>query len=819
MKAPIFILITFGLFVSCTQPSGKIELTSRENCIDNGWRFKCDSTISASDLSYDDSKWRIVDLPHDWSIEDLPGQNDSSVIGPFAKSSQGGTSTGYTVGGTGWYRKEFALDNKQTGKQVYILFDGVYMHCDLWVNGKMAGSHNYGYTSFYFNITSLLNATNEKNVIAVRVTNTGKNSRWYSGSGIYRHVWLHITDPIHLPPWSVFITTPLATADSALIQIETQKIIAKNRNNLFIRLSVMDPSGHILATTTQSLASKNDQQNWSVKQFIPVIKPALWSPEKPSLYKANIQLLSGQKVVDSMSISFGIRAIQFSAEKGFLLNGQPVELKGGCMHHDNGLLGSATYDRAEIRRVKTLKANGFNAIRTSHNPPSKQLLDACDSIGMLVLDEAFDMWEAPKNQQDYSVYFKSDWKKDLSNFILRDRNHPSVIIWSIGNEINERYDSSGVRIAGQLTKWLKTIDTTRPVTAAVCEAWDHKDKSWADVQPAFKYLDVSGYNYQFRNYENDHKKYPQRIMMGTESVPLQAWENWNQVINDSWVIGDFVWTAMDYLGEAGIGHSVINVKNDQFAMHWPWVISWCGDIDICGDKKMQSYYRDVIWNRSRLEMNVHEPMAEGSIETVSFWGWPDEIQSWTFPGYENKKMQVNVYSSCQSVRLYLNDKLVSEKKITLADKNKITFEVPYQPGRLKAVGITDGKETTEKYLATVDTAYKIVLTAERSTITADRNDLAYIHMEIKDKNDQLVPDALSKVEFSISGDGELLAVGNASPDQPASFTSKICKTYRGKCLVIIRPFNKPGHVNITANSKGLLSGSVTIEVGIKAAKL
>jgi beta-galactosidase len=811
MKTTSLFLFSLFLFLSCSEQPGKIATGTREVPIDKGWHFICDSTISASDPLYDDSKWRLVDLPHDWSIEDLPGQNDSSIIGPFSKTATGGTATGFTVGGTGWYRKEFTLGQDQSGKQIYIHFDGVYMLCDVWVNGRQAGSHHYGYTPFYFNITPLLNAPDNKNVIAVQVRNTGKNSRWYSGSGIYRHVWLTITNPTHIAPWSIFITTPEVSGDSARIKIETQKIIAENNQpNLIIRSSVIDPSGQIISVT-ESAVTKNDNQEWSSQQFISILKPKLWSPEKTFLYKAHIKLISGQMIVDSMTIPFGIRSIQFSAEKGFLLNGQPVKLKGGCMHHDNGLLGSATFDRAEIRRIKLLKANGFNALRTSHNPPSKQLLDACDSIGILVLDEAFDMWEHPKNPQDYSLYFKQDWKNDLGSYILRDRNHPSVIIWSIGNEIYERSDTSGVRIAEQLANYVKSIDRTRPVTAAVCEAWDHPGRTWDVIQPAFKYLDVCGYNYHM-NYEKDHKEFPQRIMMGTESVAQQNKENWDHEMNDPWVIGDFVWTAMDYLGEVGCGHARINVKVDQFGMSWPWTNAWCGDIDICGDKKMQSYYRDVIWNRSLLEMNVHTPMPEGSTETINFWGWPDVIQSWTFPGNENKKMQVYVYSSCQSVKLFLNDKLIQEKQITLKDQYKISFDVPYQPGTIKAIGFIDGKEMAVKSLTTVDSAYKIVLVAERNAVDADRNDLAYIHAEIRDKNDHLIPDAVKKLDFSISGEGEWLAAGNASPDQPASFKGKSCKTFRGKCLIIIRPFEKTGKINITAKSQGLEPGSAEISV-------
>ncbi|NJO68772.1 MAG: hypothetical protein HC830_05365 [Bacteroidetes bacterium] len=351
-----------------------------------------------------------------------------------------------------------------------------------------------------------------------------------------------------------------------------------------------------------------------------------------------------------VKVPFGIRSIHFDAANGFMLNGKKVLLKGGCMHHDNGFLGSATIDRAEERRVELMKAYGFNAIRTSHNPPSRQFLDACDRVGVLVIDEAFDMWERPKNPQDYHRFFKEWWQKDISSMVMRDRNHPSIIMWSIGNEINERADSSGLIITRKLADEVHRLDPTRPVTAAICSFWDHKNRPWSATAPAFALLDVGGYNYMWKAYEEDHLLYPDRIMAGTESLPLEAYENWKQVEKNSWVIGDFVWTAMDYMGETGIGNSRLdNDPDNGFSRTWTWFNAYCGDIDLCGFKKPQLYYRDVIWGNSNIEMMVHAPVPEGRKEIVSMWGWPEEWQNWNWNGSEGKLMQVRVL---RNIRLY-----------------------------------------------------------------------------------------------------------------------------------------------------------------------
>jgi beta-galactosidase len=800
----ICLVLLIGSCTNIKKYPGEESLSNRDMAFDLGWKFFRDSINGAQEVAFNDSSWRTVDLPHDWSIEDLPARKGDTVIGHFSKKSIGTTSTGYAVGGTGWYRKTFTLNTEDTGKLVKINFDGVYMESNLWVNGAHVGSHMYGYTPFYFDISQYLNKPGKPNLIAVRVKNDGRNSRWYSGSGIYRHVWLSKVNPVNIETWGISVSTPKVSADKAEVDIA---VTIKNGNNSLNQIStlttIFNEQGKILCQAEANITTPG-VGNISTKQIVEISSPHLWSNENPNLYRAQVDIIANKRVVDRQNVKFGIRSIEFTAEKGFQLNGKSLELKGACMHHDNGLLGSATYDRAEERRIEIMKANGFNAIRTSHNPPSKQFLDACDRLGMLVIDEGFDMWEKPKNPNDYSRFFKQNWKSDLTSMILRDRNHPSVIIWSIGNEISERSDSSGVRIASEMRGCIREIDTTRPVTAAICEYWDHPGWTWQNSMPAFQNLDVGGYNYQWKQYGPDHTKFPHRIMMGTESVPKEAYENWQQVLKDSWVIGDFVWTGMDYLGETGIGHVYSgDRKEDYFLEPWPWFDAWCGDIDICGFKKPQSYFRDVVWGQSQIEIAVHSPYVNGKIEKVSFWGWPDEQTSWTWPGCEGKLMQVKVYSQAENVQLMLNDKLIGEKAISDSSKMTAIFDVPYQAGILKAVGITNGKEVASKTLTTAGPVTAIRLTADRSVINANRNDLAYITVEAIDNKGNLVPNVNLLVKTSVSGAGELQASGNGSPNDMQSFRKPTFNLFNGKGLIIIRPTTKPGIIEVRAETEKL----------------
>jgi beta-galactosidase len=776
-----------------------------EILFDDNWKFYKGDVPNGESQNLDEGNWRTVELPHDWSIEDLPNQSDS-VIGPFTIKSVGATSTGYTVGGTAWYRKHFLLNNT-SGKKLSVYFDGVYMNSDVWINGHHLGNHPYGYTPFSYDITPYLRSNGE-NLIAVRVKNEGKNSRWYSGSGIYRHVWLITTNANHIAPWGVYITTPAVSETVATVNIQTEVVQEeKSAQPLTIRTQIFDAKNKFIASKESTGVSGN-----TVNQTFNVSHPSLWSPSSPSLYHAITQIVQAGKIVDRVLTSFGIRSINITAAKGLLLNGKPIELRGGCVHHDNGPLGAATIDRAEERRVELLKQFGYNAVRTSHNPPSMQFLEACDRLGMIVIDEAFDMWERGKNPNDYHQYFDTSWKKDLDAMVLRDRNHPSVVFWSIGNEINERADAPGLLITKNLRDEIKRFDNTRPVTEAICHFWDHPGYKWDTTAALFALLDVGGYNYLWKEYESDHAKYPERIMMGTESFPLEAFENWQQVEQHPYVIGDFVWTAMDYLGETGIGNTGLDKPRSYQLQTFPWFNANCGDIDLIGGKKPQSYYRDVVWNRSQLQMLVHDPVPEGHTEQVSAWGWPDEYAHYTFPGSEGKSMQVHVYSRYDAVRLVQNGKIIGEQNVSPQTKLTATFTIGYQPGTLKAIGLKNGKTVDSVVLQTADKPAQIRLIVDRKSIHPNRNDLAYVTAEVLDAQGRLVPDAVVPLHFTLIGNGEIIATGNANPSDMESFQKPQHKTYGGRCLAIVRPKNRAGKLIVKAEGEGLKQGNLIIEV-------
>ncbi len=828
------LMMLISLLISGFSPEKSGKVPARDRLFNADWKFIRDSISGAEQPGYDDSKWMVVDLPHDYSIMDLPGEDGPNQVGPFSKKSPGnGNSTGHVLGGTGWYRKSFTLDKADVGKTAIINFDGVYMETEVWVNGKKAGIHKNGYTPFWFDITSLLNEVGKTNVIAVKVDNVGRNSRWYNGSGIYRNVHLTLTQPMHVTVWGVKITTPDIRQNSAVVDIavtaqnETEKEITAQ-----LSINLKDKDGKNAGTVKDNIIISGKSGN-TVRKQIEVKNPLLWSLESPNMYDAEIIVEVNKKITDKYNQPFGIRSIEFSAEKGFLLNGKPVELKGGCLHHDNGFLGAAAFDRAEVRRVEIMKANGYNAIRCAHNPPSSAFLNACDQLGMLVIDEFTDMWEYYKNPQDYSRFFRQWWNTDLTSMILRDRNHPSIIMWSIGNEIYAQSDTSLTRIGKQLAGRVRELDSSRFVTQALTEFL--YPEGWAKTEPAFTVLDVSGYNYGQNNYESDHVKYPERVIYASESYPIKAFEYWKPVEEHPWIIGDFIWSAMDYLGEVGIGGSKyvpgsgiktleipagmkiprsIHIFDMQLKSPttWPSFVSGCGDIDITGEKKPQMLYRDVLWNSSKIEVNVHAPFPKGHGENINIWGWPDEWPSWNWKGNEGKTLQVRVFTKASHVKLELNGKLVGEKDLSIEDKYIAAFDVPYQPGELKAIACENEKEIAGKVLKTSSEAVRIRLIGDRSIVNADRNDLSFVTIEAVDENGIVVTDAAVKVILTITGNGELAATGNADPRDMESVNKTVINTFKGKAQAIVRPFAKAGTIILNAESKGLETGELRILV-------
>ncbi|MES2277243.1 MAG: glycoside hydrolase family 2 TIM barrel-domain containing protein [Bacteroidota bacterium] len=795
------ILTVFLLSLTVAVNAQNIVNTSRKQLFDYNWKFSLAQDPAASQPNFNDASWRTLNLPHDWSIE-----------GQTKADNPSGNDGGYFPAGIGWYRKTFRVPATLKGKKISAYFEGVYMNSEVFINGKSLGIRPYGYSAFVYDLTPGLNY-NGDNVLVVKADNSQqKNSRWYSGSGIYRHVWLTVTDAVHIGNWGTAITINNISKASANVEIKT---VLKNEmpvpQHISLYAALTDKNKRPAGSAEIKVAlSANETKE--VVQKIAIKSPMLWTPEHPDLYTARLSVKRNAKIIDETNNKFGVRSLAFSTENGFQLNGKKVILNGGCAHHDNGILGAAAYDRAEEKKVELLKAAGFNAVRTSHNPPSEAFLNACDRMGLLVIDESFDAWRQSKTPYDYAMYFDKWWQQDVETMVLRDRNHPSIFMWSIGNEIIERKKPEAIATATMMAKFIKTLDTTRPITSAMT-TWD---REWEMFDPLFAAHDIAGYNYQLHRAAADHKRVPSRIIVQTESYPKDAFANWKLSNENNYILGDFVWTAIDYLGESSIGRYFY--PGDPTGQHYekpffPWHGAYCGDIDLTGWRKPISHYRQLLYdNNEELYLAVKEPNPpSGQIKLTSWAVWPT-WESWTWPGFEGKDVQVEIYSKYPMVRLYLNDKLLGERPTSLAQEFKAVFTVPYATGVLKAAGIKDGKEMSTRILKTAGQPVRIKLTADRKTLLANAQDLSYVTVEIVDENGLLVPDANNHLSFEVSGNGSIAGLGNADLKDTDPYVGTQHKVWKGRAVVILKSTQKAGKLKLHVSSPGLKTASVIINV-------
>ena len=780
----------------------------RKQCIDTDWNFVYGDGSAVLKSPAEASAWRSLTLPHDWSVEnDASRKAGGRVIGPFSTNSVGGFQTGFTVGGEGWYQRTLSVTADDLAGRVVLYFEGAYNQSWVYVNGALCHTNVYGYTSFRTDVTDRLHVGD--NSIVVRVVNQGNNTRWYAGSGIYRHVWLLRTTSLHADEWDTFFET---RTDEWQVQGDKGKgfvnfsTIVHNEGNTAqqgsVEVRIQDAQGQEVARKSSSFPAVDAGRTGEVRFELSVAGVRMWSPEWPNLYTATVSVLDAEgRTLDTFSRRIGFRTLKFSATEGFLLNGVPTLLRGGCVHHDNGLLGAAAFDKAERRKLELIRAQGYNAVRCSHNLPSENFLDVCDELGLMVIDECFDQWLLSKNSDDYHNYFRQHSDDDIATMLRRDRNHPSIIMWSIGNEIPGRVEDAGMEVAARLRADVLKFDTTRPITAAICgwdagDAWNSASQKW-EIQDerAFQSLDVGGYNYLYDKYEHDHQTHPDRVMCGLESYPKLASENWNLVERLPYVVGDFVWTAMDYLGEAGIGAAYADHNPNMF-QDWPWFNGHCGDLDLIGQKKPQSYYRDVVWRRAPVTMAVQP--------TTSFnnaWGWQLEEQHWTWPGYEGRNVTVNVYSRAPQVRLYLNDKPMGDR--TPGATFWAGYSIPYQPGTLRVVNLdASGREQPDQefVLRTTGPAVGVRCVYEHPTLSAQTNDLAYVTLELIDAEGQVVTsDCTTKINIKNNGAGQLLACGTGCPNDMHSFRSTQPTVYRGRALAILRSDGTAGPVSLSVD--------------------
>ncbi len=795
----------FALILFCAAMQAAVAAAAvrdRQN-IDQNWKFLLADSKGAESPTFDDSKWRVLELPHDWSIE-----------GTFDFKSATGAREAYLPQGIGWYRYEFTAPAEWKTKTVTMEFEGVYMNARFWLNGEKIADHPYGYTSFFLDLSKA--KWGEKNVIAVRIDNSGQlNSRWYPGSGIERHVWMNVANPTHLAPWGVYVVTKAASSDAAQIELEARVQSASPAGApLVIRTAVVDSSGKTVATTESPLAS-GDAKESSVKQHLQITRPSLWSPESPDLYHAHVSLVQEGKVVDECSTPFGVRTLKWSAEKGLELNGKSIKLAGGCIHQCDGALGAACFDRGEERRIQLLKAAGFNALRLAHGPASPALLDACDRLGMLVMAEAFDCWDVQKVPYDYHLYFNDWWLRDLDSFVLRDRNHPSIVMWSIGNEIRGQYEATAYATGEQISARLRSMDTTRPITQAM-NVRPRKTEAAMAAWDAYcaRALDIVGTNYRLEVVvQDDHLRVPERVVASTEEVPSDAFRYWMLTLHNSCAVGNFVWSAWDYLGESSNGHWVLSRAADEDAKvrrsraHG----SGSGDLNEAGERKDISYYRNIVCDRGeKLHLTVQLPLNPGEKIELGHWSVYPTSPSWNWRGFEGQQVNVEVYSRYASVRLYQDGKLVGEQPTTVKEEYKTTFQVNYQPGSIKAVGMTGGQEVDERSIATAGAAVRLKLTPDRKQLEASGQDLSFIWVEAVDRDGNRVPDTSSMVSFELKGAGTIAGVCNGDLYSTEPYRASQRSLYHGVAQVVVRTTHQVGDITLKAVTRDLQPGTTVL---------
>jgi beta-galactosidase len=787
-------------FLSCSR-----DQTPGRLSFDRGWKFHLGDDSLAYRPGFKDEHWRDLDLPHDWSIE-----------GTFSAENPSTPEGGALPTGTGWYRKHFKLQQKDSGKVYYIDFDGVFCNSEVWINGHYLGKRPFGYISFRYELTPYLKFGKEENILAVRVDNSAQPaSRWYTGSGIYRHVWIVPENAIHVDHWGSRITTPEVSAEKARVRLELKiRSIGQNDQQVNVRTVIVDQQGQETGKSEKTVHI-TDSLTLLYQEMV-ISEPALWSVQSPVLYKAVTGIYSGRELLDEYETPFGIRYFAFHPQNGFSLNGKPLKIHGVNQHHDLGALGAAVNTRAMQRQLEILKNMGCNAIRMAHNPPAPELLDLCDRMGFLVIDEAFDEWKKTKVKKGYHLYWDEWHVRDLQDMVLRDRNHPSIIAWSIGNEIPEQFDSTGINMTKELVRIVKELDPTRPVTCALTETDPAKNFIYQS-----KALDLLSFNYKHRDYLKFPERYPGECMLASENMSalstrghydfpsdsVRIWpsaykapliganadytvsaydhvyaywgatheETWAVVKNNAFIPGMFIWSGFDYLGE-------------PLPYPYPARSSYLGIIDLCGfPKDVYDLYQSEWTDRPVLHVFPHWNWAEG--QKVDIWAY---------------------YSQADEVELFVNGQSlgVRQKK---PDEFHVMWRVPFAPGVLKAVSRKSGQTVLEKEVRTAGPAEKIKLTADRNEIRADGSDLSFITVKVTDADGIMVPDASNLIRFELEGPGVIAGVDNGYQASLEPFKANYRKAFNGMCLLIVQSKRTAGKVKVKANSDGLTSAELVLQ--------
>ena len=742
---------------------------------DFDWRFTLSDNPSYAAPAHNDASWQDVQLPHDWNIKQ-----------EFDR--KWGGAAAYLPETTGWYRKTFKVPASYKGKNISIQFGGIFHQSDVYINGKHLGFRPYGYSSIEYDLTPYLNFGGE-NTISVRANTVGGRPRWYAGAGIYRHVWLNIVNPVHVATYGTYITTPIVNSSEADIMIVTT--VANNANKeqtVTVSQRIIDSNGKQVAKSKNEKVVITNGTSQDVTHTLSLNTPKLWSIEEPNLYTMETTVRAGGKVTDVYTTPFGVRTIKFDKDKGFFLNGKHVKLKGMCLHEDAGSLGVAVPQRYNERRLEIIKEYGCNAIRTSHNPFSPEFMDLCDRMGFVVIDEAFDKWKSGY----YEQYFDEWWQKDMADMILRDRNRPSVILWSIGNELQEAWDETdtGVQRARMLQDFVHKLEPTRPV---ILSAQNGHQEKFAGV------TDIIGYNYLEARMLSDKKKFPQRICVVTEELPYFRGEEgrmrsytplnpWQLVEENDFVMGGFIWSGVDYLGEAG----------------WPSKGWPNGLFDILMTEKPRATYHRAKWNTEPI---VRIAIPDKSLDIDhgrDLWQWPKLAGHWNFPErYRGMVIPIQTMTNCESVELYLNDKLMGKEKTADYTNNTIVWHLPYNPGKIEAKGY-NGHELVATYqLVTSKNTSKAVVKADRTEIKADGEDISHITIELFDEDGIPVQTDDRKLIVTVEGEGKFLGLDNGDLRREKTFAGNELKTYWGRAMTVVQSTRNAGELRVNIKMEGV----------------
>ena len=751
---------------------------------------------------------------------------------------------GYFQGGAYNYVKKFFVPDDYKEKRVTFEFEGVYMNAMVYINGDFAGQHPYGYSNFYIKADRFLKygQDNEIKVMA----RCSDDSRWYTGAGIYRNTKIMVGNLLHIALDGVKITTPDIETGHAIVAVATT---VENEGicprKVTVVTELIDDRGNTVAVDTAPL-TVSARESATLRQRLYVREPKLWNVNTPYLYSCRSKLVDGDIMIDEEINPCGIRTLCLDAEEGLRVNGEVVKLRGACIHHDNGVIGASTIDRAEERRIELLKDAGFNAIRSAHHPASKALLDACDRLGMLVMDETFDIWTQNKCDYDYALNFPTWWEADVQSMVDKDFNHPSVVMYSIGNEIPDAGTAIGADWGRKIAEKIRSMDQTRYVTnsvngiLAVMEslikmmqnqvggdlntamanagnsmkmAQNHPFVT-ASLEETFAVVDIAGYNYADNRYVSDKQLFPNRVIVGSETFSMDIAENWKLVKENGHVIGDFTWTGWDYLGESGIGrveYEQDGKLSETVSGAYPWLMAYCGDIDITGHRRPVSYYREIVFGlRNQPYIAVQRPEHYGEKTFTTPWSWSDSICSWSFEGYEGKPVKIEVYSAGDEVELLINGKSIGKAGAGEANSFKAEFDVIYEPGEIMAVTYTNCKESGRMSLMSAGSKLNLKAEADRAQISADESDLVFVTISLVDEDDILKPMADRKVTVKVEGAGELQGLGSADPKTEESYTDSEHTTFDGKALAVIRP-TASGPIKVTVAAEGCSPQTVIIE--------